>query len=417
MSSFWIFEQDNPVNSLPPPTFDFWTLLFSGFSFIGLFYAAKLLITKRNDGHSWVLGIYLLLQSVTILEYVFYWTHLISRFPALAEFSLLFPLLYGPLLLLYLDRSFGNDKALRNYAPHMVPFVILLGFKLPFYFAHSNLKLFHTHDILFGKYFDYYPFLMLIHLACYGVVLMIAVKQQSGVGSMRLWAKWLVGFFMCYVALTSLYYLLSATRMLTPLTDYFISLATCGTIFLVAWYGNGFLQIANGTSLKESLMESREREKSVSKHEMIIEAPSSRESYNLPESMEKYRQSGLPESLAGKLAEGLESLMVREKLYHQNDLRLETLAEKLNTSKHFVSQVINQHFKMNFFEYVNLKRVEEAKQLLRTTRREELNVIEVAYAVGFNNKGTFNSVFKKVTGSTPTEFRNKSRQLLDTRSN
>lgn len=406
------------MSPYPPPTFDFWTLLLSGFGFIGLFYSAQLLITKRNDGHSWVLGTYLLLQSLTILEYVFYWTKLIYRFSILCEFSLLFPLLYGPLLLLYLDRSFGNDKALRNYALHIAPFMILLGFKVPFYFAPSNLKLFHTHDILFGKYFDYYPALMMVHLTCYGVAQVITIKQQSGVGSMRLWAKWLVGFYMCYVALTFLYYLLGTTALLTPLSDYFISLATCGTIFLAAWYGQGFVQIANGTSLKDSLLERREKSKSVSSHEMIIEAPLSRGSRSSQtESEEKYRQSGLPRSLAGKLAEGLELLMEREKLYHLNDLRLETLAKKLNTSKHFVSQVINQHFKMNFFEYVNLKRIEEAKQLLRTTRREELNVIEVAYAVGFNNKGTFNSVFKKVTGSTPTEFRNQSRQLLDTRSN
>lgn len=407
------------MNSLPPPTFDFWTLLFSGFSFIGLFYSAKLLITKRNDGHGWVLGTYLLLQSITILEYVFFWTKLIYRYPLLCEVSLLFPLLYGPLLLVYLNRSFGNDSVLRSYALHLLPFVVLLGFKLPFYFAASDLKLFHTHDIIFGEFFQYYyPVLMLLHMASYSLVLIVAVRHQTGVGSMRLWAKWLVGFFAFYVALTLLYYTLATNGLLTPVSDYFISLATCCTIFLVAWYGQGFVQIANGTSITDSLIERRDKEKSVSTHEMIIVAPLTRQRRSaLTVSEEKYRQSGLPKSLAGKLAEGLESLMEREKLYHQNDLRLDTLAEKLNSTKHFVSQVINQHFNMNFFEYINLKRIEEAKQLLKTTRREELNVIEVAYAVGFNNKGTFNSVFKKVTGSTPTEFRNQSRQLLDTRSN
>lgn len=409
---------DNPVNSLPPTTFDFWILLFSGFAFIGTFYSTQLLITKRNDGHSWVLGLYVLLQSLTILEYVFWRTNLIYRFPALAGISLLFPLLYGPLLIIYLDRSFGNEQTLRKYALHFAPFLVLLAFRLPFYFAPSDLKFFHTRQILFGKYFEYYPMVLLLHLASYCVALIITVNRQSGVGSMRLWAKWLVGFFAFYVSLALLYRLLGPTGFLTQMAVNFILLATCCTIFLVAWYGHGFVQVANGASLKDSLVDRREKERSVSTNEMIIETALTRENRPAPsESEEKYRQSGLPKSLAGKLAEGLESLMEREKLYHQNDLRLETLAEKLGSTKHFVSQVINQHFKMNFFEYVNLKRIEEAKELLRTTRREELNVIEVAYAVGFNNKGTFNSVFKKVTGSTPTEFRNQSRQLLDTRSN
>ena len=47
-----------------------------------------------------------------------------------------------------------------------------------------------------------------------------------------------------------------------------------------------------------------------------------------------------------------------------NDLKLETLAEKL-TNKHFISQVINGVHKVNFFEYINLEGIEEAKQLLR----------------------------------------------------
>ena len=70
-----------------------------------------------------------------------------------------------------------------------------------------------------------------------------------------------------------------------------------------------------------------------------------------------------------------------------------------------------------FFEYINLKRVEEAKQLLRSRPKAELNVIEVAYEVGFANKGTFNAVFKRLTGLTPTEFRAQSRQLLESRNN
>jgi AraC-like DNA-binding protein len=54
---------------------------------------------------------------------------------------------------------------------------------------------------------------------------------------------------------------------------------------------------------------------------------------------------------------------------------------------------------------VNQLRVEEAKALLAETTRSDLHVIEVAYAVGFNNKMSFNAAFKKATGMTPTEYR------------
>ncbi|MBK9046995.1 MAG: AraC family transcriptional regulator [Bacteroidetes bacterium] len=54
---------------------------------------------------------------------------------------------------------------------------------------------------------------------------------------------------------------------------------------------------------------------------------------------------------------------------------------------------------------MNALRIEEAKSLLANPQKHKVNVIEIAYQVGFNNKVTFNSTFKKSTGLTPTEFR------------
>ena len=62
------------MNHVPDATFGFWPLLFSGFAFIGLFYSIKLLVSKGNTTMGLVLGLYLLLQSITLLEYVLYWT-------------------------------------------------------------------------------------------------------------------------------------------------------------------------------------------------------------------------------------------------------------------------------------------------------------------------------------------------------
>ena len=67
--------------------------------------------------------------------------------------------------------------------------------------------------------------------------------------------------------------------------------------------------------------------------------------------------------------------------------------------------VMNDKIGLNFFDYINSLRVEEAKRLLIETSKKEMNVIEIAYSVGFNNKVSFNNTFKKWTGMTPTEFR------------
>jgi AraC-like DNA-binding protein len=354
--------------------------------------------------------LYLLLQSITLLEYVLYWTNLIYSAHVFAELSLLFPLTYGPLLWIYFNTTFGNEQQFKKYWMHFIPFAVLLILKIPFYASSPKFKFFHTHNILFGEYFHYYyPWLKILHLTVYVVLLYADINHQSGVGFMRAWARWITGFFASYVFLTLLYQVLVELQWLTADLDYFISLSTTATIFFIAWYGRSFPTVADGMGIFDSLKASPQPSL-VSKNEMIIETSNK-------DASGKYVNSGLPKSLEIKLAQDLERLMREDRLYKQNDLKLETLAEKLITSKHFVSQVINEVHQVNFFEYINLKRIEEAKQLLRTNTKKDLNIIEVAFEVGFNNKGTFNSVFKKITGLTPTEFRKQSKQLLEPRSN
>jgi AraC-like DNA-binding protein len=369
------------MNQIPATTFNFWTLLFGGFAFIGLFYSVKLLAARTKGTMDHLLGIYLLLQSITLLEYVFYWTNFIFSAHYFTDISLLFPILYGPLLLVYFERSFGNDKPVKKYVVHFIPFIILLILKTPFYISSPEVKLYHILDVPFGKLFTYYyPWLKVWHMTIYCVILYSMITNQSGVGFMRQWARWVVGFFSLYVLLSLAYQGLVQFNLLTPQLDFFVSLATSATIFFIAWYGKGFTRVADGMSILDSLRGETVQSNTVSRNEMIIESSKS--------DLEKYKNSGLPKSLEIKLSQDLEKLMHEQKLYKQNDLKLETLADKLNTNKHYISQVINEIHKVNFFEYINLKRIEEARQLLRAKTKSDLNIIEVAYEVGFNNKGT-----------------------------
>tara|TARA_R110002167_G_scaffold34533_1_gene110101 strand:+ start:501 stop:1277 length:777 start_codon:yes stop_codon:yes gene_type:complete len=118
----------------------------------------------------------------------------------------------------------------------------------------------------------------------------------------------------------------------------------------------------------------------------------------------KYEKSGLTKSLSNELKENLLHIFDVQKVYKENDLSLESLAERLNTTRHNTSQVINEHFGMNFHELVNKYRIQEAKYILETDRKKSLHIIDVAYEVGFNNKVTFNKAFKKDTHLTPSEY-------------
>ena len=116
----------------------------------------------------------------------------------------------------------------------------------------------------------------------------------------------------------------------------------------------------------------------------------------------KYIKSGLTESLSCELKDNLFHLFHHQKLYRRNDINLDLVAEKLNTSRHNASQIINEQFKMSFHEMVNKYRIDEAKQLLQ--KEPDATIIDIAYEVGYNNKVSFNKAFKKDTQLTPTQY-------------
>ncbi|RYZ96276.1 MAG: helix-turn-helix domain-containing protein, partial [Moraxellaceae bacterium] len=100
------------------------------------------------------------------------------------------------------------------------------------------------------------------------------------------------------------------------------------------------------------------------------------------------------------LAEAMES----SKVFLDPEITLEQLAERVGLPPRQVSNIINRHFKKNFYEYVNYYRVEQAKFLLAQTQNP-ISMLDVMADAGFNSKSAFNRYFKKFVSMTPTEFR------------
>ena len=103
------------------------------------------------------------------------------------------------------------------------------------------------------------------------------------------------------------------------------------------------------------------------------------------------------------------SMIEQDKLYQEPELNLQNLADKLGYPSYQVSQAINEGLGKNFYDLVNGYRVEEAKRLLMDSQNNNYTILSIGFEAGFNSKTTFNTVFKKFTGLTPTEFRNGQR--------
>lgn len=122
------------------------------------------------------------------------------------------------------------------------------------------------------------------------------------------------------------------------------------------------------------------------------------------EPREKYSKSGLSKEAAEELYESLIRLMEKEGLHRQNDLSIDDLAAKLDVHSNYLSQVINDREKKNFYDFVNQYRIAEFKKLASDPKNRNLTLLALAFECGFNSKSSFNRYFKKATGQTPSEY-------------
>ena len=116
----------------------------------------------------------------------------------------------------------------------------------------------------------------------------------------------------------------------------------------------------------------------------------------------RYEKSGLDADSAVVIAGDVKKLMQDQKLYLQANLVLADLSAAAGTSNHLLSEVLNTALGQSFYDFVNSHRVAAAQQILRDTNRP---ILEIAFAVGFNNKVSFNQAFKKFARVTPSVYR------------
>ena len=119
----------------------------------------------------------------------------------------------------------------------------------------------------------------------------------------------------------------------------------------------------------------------------------------------KYQRSGLTQEKNQTYRQRLETFMETHKPYLQADLTLYSLAEKIKIPPHHLSQIINECFESNFFDFVNAYRVKEVRIRLLDPANAIYTFTAIGQQVGFNTKSTFNAAFKKHTGLTPSAYK------------
>ena len=135
---------------------------------------------------------------------------------------------------------------------------------------------------------------------------------------------------------------------------------------------------------------------------LIQEAP--------PEEKGKEKQpqiSRLNDTEGKELKAALEKVLLTEKPYLDEQLTLGKLAQLVDTTDKKLSTLLNQQMNTTFYDLINKYRVDTVKEKLNSTEFENLTLLGIAYESGFKSKTSFNRIFKKETGLSPSEYKKK----------
>jgi len=309
------------------------------------------------------------------------------------------PYTYGPMLLLYAKWiTTENPKFNLRYLWHFAPFFIFLIASLVYI---DERVMDGTHGYLvidrFVSFRIVYGITFFISITAYSVATFVVIyrhqkrlKQLVSFSSEKITLKWLLGLSITFYTGYVVMFIFGGVDIMVgfmPFDPYelsFISLTLLTFLFGVF----GFHQ----PSIFEEVVWYKG-------HEDPIELVPDSE----PDSI-KYQRSGLKQENVADLVNKIRKYMVIKKPFLDRDLSIYDLSDQLKISRHTLSEVINEHMGMNFYNLVNEYRVKEVKKRMKSDKYRQLTILAIAYDSGFNSKSSFNTIFKEKTGQTPSQY-------------
>ena len=374
-------------------TLNIWSVIILLGAVQGLLLSIYLITKVENRQANRWLAFLLLVVSLHLLEYAAAISQITLKYPVLI--SITYPLLFcmGPLYFFYCRHLLNRNAIIKFKALlHFIPALLVLLLMLPFYVMPASEKITFMQGLSTNGNLKV-PIEQLAFMATHVLQTVVYVwfshklisktkdetKQISSHVITVKKLKWLQTFSL-YFSIYLLLYLVLVIVLLFIKSyqiqiDYMMVFITSVSLYSIGYVAIGNPEIFNAKQEVQSTLNKN--------------SASTRNGNRFPE-----------------LKEELLQYMETHKPYLKSDLRISELADSLSIPYYQLSQLINDEFSINFYDFVNKYRVEEAKRLLIEDTRN-FKILAIAYEVGFNSKATFNRVFKKVTTLTPSEFKKK----------
>jgi AraC-like DNA-binding protein len=365
-------------------------------SFQAFFLTALLIKKKEKSMHDFIIGAWMIFLGFYVSVYALSSTGFFLRNPWLISFYISLLLLIGPFLFWYVRSLIHtNFNPFRDILWHLLPFLLFNLYLHIFLssadFSKSIQGIEETNQIDFPIPYFIFLFITAISVPFYILWSIRLLRKHRKIITDNfsstekrnlIWLRNLIGILgITWIALVAI---LFVHHVLDLFTDDFCihGLFLTLSIFIIVVGYFGLYQYSVFTT-----------------HDVLPEAESNDNSI-------KYAGSALKEEDIQKYLISLSDYMKTEKPYLNSQLTLHQLAEEVNILPHYLSRIINEYHHQNFFDFINIYRVDEFKNRINDPHFKSYTLLANAFDCGFNSKSSFNRLFKKVTGFTPSEYKN-----------
>lgn len=355
---------------------------------IALFISALLLVKKDKSKSDIILLIWMLLNAIHLLLFYLLNVEVIYDYTFLLGWQFPLPLMHGVMLYYYVasvTNQFPKKKII--LLAHLIPTIITLVYLLPFFMlpGEQKIEIFKTG----GQDYLVFQEILIKCIFLSGIVYVIwsnrllqnhkkRIRNQfSNIEEVNL--KWLK--FLTY-SLGILWSLIIISQ-----NDTLIFIGISIFVILIGFFGIQQKSIFLSNEIEYKIIE---KEIGTTSNQVKVK--------------EKYVSSGLSEQKADAYYDKLNSLIHQEKFYLNADLSLNDLASKLDIHPNYLSEIINKKESKTFYDYINIHRINEFKELIAIPKNQQFTLMAIAYDCGFNSKSSFNRYFKKITGKTPSQY-------------
>lgn len=375
-------------------------------SFILWFHPSKSIANR-------LLGFLIFAWGICVLIFNFQTVNIYSRFPNLLGVGTNLTGLFFPLMYLYIRYYINDFRAnYKNVLLHLAPFLLFFAILSPIYFTPFAVKEAWVTQTGLPEWA-----FMRIEVCAWGVVLTGIFYTVLSFQEIRrfetlshkdlnedqrkslLWIKQflLINTFLWAVGTSGVLLEMLDTNFKVDLFKFYYFGLTALTLRM-SWYAAmnpNFYQL-DKTGIKAF-------ESTLIPLPGIVQNGNSSNNYKKYLKEEEKKNSALREENERDLKRIVDFIEL-ERPYLNSNMSLQHIADATDLSKHRVSELMNSSLGMSFYDIINEYRVKEVIRLINQGKHEHHKLLHLAELSGFNSKATFNRIFKKTTGKTPSQY-------------